>query len=132
MKKFRKANQTRPLSFAFEEDLMVRLGLTAGAVTPLGILNDEEKKVLLFLDQDFFEEPGLIGVHPNDNTATVWLKTEDLVIMVMAAFVIGCFKKDLKRPYFFFYFFGKYLTFPCMGSTINHTNHTFQTKRRVK
>ena len=25
---------------------------------------------------------GLIGVHPNDNTATVWLKTQDLVNII--------------------------------------------------
>lgn len=81
-KEFRKANQTRPLSFASEEDLMKLLGLTAGSVTPLGVLNDEERKVTVFLDRDFFEESGLIGVHPNDNTATVWLKAEDLVRLI--------------------------------------------------
>ena len=30
-----------------------------------------ERKVQLYLDAAFFTEPGLIGVHPNDNTATV-------------------------------------------------------------
>lgn len=53
--------------------------LIPGAVTPLGILNDTEKKVHFYLDKHFLEEPGLVGVHPNDNTATVWLKTEDLI-----------------------------------------------------
>lgn len=72
LKEFRKANQTRPLSFASEEDLMKLLGLTAGSVTPLGVLND----------RDFFEESGLTGVHPDDNTATVWLKAEDLVRLI--------------------------------------------------
>ena len=61
---------------------MKLLGLPAGSVTPLGVLNDEERKVTVFLDRDFFNEPGLIGVHPNDNTATVWLKAEDLVRMI--------------------------------------------------
>lgn len=82
LKAFQRANQTRPLSFASESDLMSILGLTAGSVTPLGILNDREAKVKVFLDRDFFETPGLIGVHPNDNTATVWLKTGDLVSIV--------------------------------------------------
>ena len=82
LKEFRKANQTRPLSFASEEDLMTLLGLAAGSVTPLGVLNDEERKVTVFLDRDFFDEPGLIGVHPNDNTATVWLKAKDLVRLI--------------------------------------------------
>ena len=82
LKEFRKANQTRPLSFASEEDLMKLLELAAGSVTPLGVLNDEERKVTVFLDRDFFDEPELIGVHPNDNTATVWLKAEDFVRMI--------------------------------------------------
>ena len=52
----------------------------AGAVTPLGLLNDEERKVTLFLDADFGS--GLVGVHPNDNTATVWLAAADLVQVI--------------------------------------------------
>ena len=27
-------------------------------------------------------EPHLIGVHPNDNTATVWLKVDDLIDII--------------------------------------------------
>ena len=79
---FRKANGTRPLSFASAENLMDIMGLIPGAVTPLGILNDTEKKVHFYLDKHFLEEPGLVGVHPNDNTATVWLKTEDLIRII--------------------------------------------------
>ena len=45
LKEFRKKNNTRPLRFASENDLMDILGLIPGAVTPLGILNDEERKV---------------------------------------------------------------------------------------
>lgn len=68
LKAFRQQNDTRPLTFASDQDLMDMLGLIPGAVTPLGLLNDREHKA-----------SGLIGVHPNDNTATVWLKTEDLL-----------------------------------------------------
>ena len=82
LKEFRKANQTRPLSFASEKELMSIMGLIAGSVTPLGILNDKEIKVKVFLDKDFYENPGIIGIHPNDNTATVWLKVEDLVNII--------------------------------------------------
>lgn len=61
---------------------MVIMGLIPGAVTPLGLLNDVDRKVQLFLDRDFMDAPGLIGVHPNDNTATVWLKSEDLIKVI--------------------------------------------------
>ena len=70
LKAFRKAQGTRNLSFASAEDLLERLALIPGAVTPLGVLND------------FLQEPGLVGVHPNENTATVWLKTEDLIRII--------------------------------------------------
>ena len=82
LKAFRKAQGTRNLSFASAEDLLERLALIPGAVTPLGVLNDETRSVKVFLDQDFLQEPGLVGVHPNENTATVWLKTEDLIRII--------------------------------------------------
>ncbi len=82
LKAFRRQHATRPLSFASENELMDILGLIPGAVTPLGILNDAEHRVQLYLDEAFLDSPGLIGVHPNDNTATVWLKTEDLIATI--------------------------------------------------
>lgn len=79
LKQFRRAHGLRPLSFASEEELAALLGLFPGAVTPLGLLNDAQHSVKLFLDAELLAPPGLVGVHPNDNTATVWLKTEDLL-----------------------------------------------------
>ena len=82
LKEFRKKNNTRPLSFASEEELMAILGLIPGAVTPLGLLNDAEHKVQHFIDRVFLDAPRIIGVHPNDNTATVFLKTRDLIELI--------------------------------------------------
>ena len=80
LKEFKKKYGLRPLSFASEEDLYKYLKLNPGSVTPLGLLNDEQRKVKFYLDLEFKNE--LIGVHPNDNTATVWLKTNDLVSLI--------------------------------------------------
>ena len=41
-----------------------------------------KRKYIFILIKHFLEEPGLVGVHPNDNTATVWLKTEDLIRII--------------------------------------------------
>ena len=82
LKEFRQRHSTRSLSFASAEDLMELLGVIPGAVTPLGLLHDRQCRVALYLDEEFREAPGLIGVHPNDNTATVWLKAEDLVRLI--------------------------------------------------
>ena len=79
LKKFRKQHGLRNLSFASAEDLRSILDLIPGAVTPLGILNDQERRVELYLDAAFSV---LIGVHPNDNTATVWMKTVDLIRII--------------------------------------------------
>ena len=39
-------------------------------------------KVKLFIDKEFIESSGKIGVHPNDNTATIWLKTNNLIDII--------------------------------------------------
>ncbi len=90
LKEFRQKNGTRALSFASESDLENILKLKAGSVTPLGVLNDEECRVKVFLDADFLKEPKLIGVHPNDNTATVWLNTDDLIEIIKGHGSIFC------------------------------------------
>ena len=82
LKEFRKNNNTRPLSFASENDLMTILNLIPGSVTPLGLLNDQELKVNFYLDKEFLTGKEIIGVHPNDNTATLWLKVEDRITLI--------------------------------------------------
>jgi len=79
LKQFRKQHGLRNLSFASADDLMEIMGLIPGAVTPLGLLNDRERKVELYLDAAFAD---LISIHPNDNTATVWMKTKDLIRII--------------------------------------------------
>lgn len=80
LKEFRKQHGLRALSFASAEDLNSILGVIPGAVTPLGILNDVERKVHFYLDEEL---NGIkIGVHPNDNTATVWIQSDDLVKLI--------------------------------------------------
>lgn len=82
LKEFRKNNNTRPLTFASENDLMTILNLIPGSVTPLGLLNDQELKVSFYLDKEFLTGKEIIGLHPNDNTATIWLKVEDLITLI--------------------------------------------------
>ena len=82
LKEFKNQNNTRKLSFASETDLMNILNLTKGSVTPLGILNDKDKKVKFFLDKEFLAKPYTIGIHPNDNTATIFIKTIDLIEII--------------------------------------------------
>ena len=80
LKDFRKQHGLRALSFASSDDLLVIMGLTPGSVTPLGILNDREQKVHFYLDEEFAQNK--IGIHPNDNTATVWMQSDDLMNLI--------------------------------------------------
>ena len=78
---FREQNDTRRLSFASPADLKEKLDLTSGSVTPLGLLNDQKHEVSFYLDEYFTDQPR-IAVHPNDNTATIWLNPQDLLAVV--------------------------------------------------
>lgn len=80
LKDFRKAHGLRPLSFASPEDLKKYMDLTPGAVTPLGLLNVEGAPITMYLDAEF--KDSIIGIHPNENTATVWLQGDDLVALL--------------------------------------------------
>ena len=82
LKEFKTKNNTRRLSFASKQDLMDIIGVAAGSVTPLALLNDKDLKVVFYLDKDFLNDKRIIGIHPNDNTATVWLKIEDLIDII--------------------------------------------------
>ncbi len=77
LRELAKKINSRPLSFASEESLHRFLGLSKGSVTPLGILNDESRKVEVMIDSSLLSYH-CIGVHPNDNTATIFLKLNDL------------------------------------------------------
>ena len=83
LKDFEKAHNFRHLSFASPNDMEKYLGVTPGSVSPFGLLNDTEKAVQWFYDADFAKSKNrIIGVHPNDNTATVWLKISDLAKII--------------------------------------------------
>ena len=80
LKALREVLGSRPLSMASENDLWEFLKLRKGAVTPFGVLNDPQRRVDVVIDS-FFEGSSL-GIHPNDNTCTVWLGSEDLVSLI--------------------------------------------------
>lgn len=80
LKEFRKRHCLRALSFASADDLLSILGLSPGSVTPLGLLNDMEHRVHFYMDAEFTGNK--IGVHPNDNTATVWIQADELMRLI--------------------------------------------------
>ena len=78
LKQFRADHGTTPLSFCNDEELLEILDLTPGAVTPLGLINDKENKVKFYIDKALVDL-NMCAAHPMDNTATVWLHTDELI-----------------------------------------------------
>jgi Ala-tRNA(Pro) deacylase len=64
------------LSFASAERLAAHLGLTPGAVSPFGLINDRPASVRVLVD-DALRTAARVGFHPNVNTATVVLSFAD-------------------------------------------------------
>ena len=65
------------LGFASPDRLKKFLGIEPGAVSPLAIVNDLEKKVEVFFDASFKDEMN-IQCHPLVNTATIILAMSDI------------------------------------------------------
>ena len=78
LKGLREALSAKELTFCTEEELKEYLGLAKGSATPFGIVNDDEKRVEYVIDRKLNGEKPL-GLHPNVNTATVWLPYDGLL-----------------------------------------------------
>ena len=64
------------LSFGSPERLLTHLGVAPGSVSPLGLINDRDHQVRVYLDREL-KTPGLISFHPNVNTSTLTISFSD-------------------------------------------------------
>jgi Ala-tRNA(Pro) deacylase len=71
------------VSFGKPEMLMELLGVSPGAVTVFGVINDTEKRVKLVLDEDLMAH-AVINGHPLTNEATTSIAASDLIRFVEA------------------------------------------------
>ncbi len=65
-------------SFASHQRLMLYLGVTPGAVSPLALVNDRQQSVTFVIDNALLA-CGAIYLHPLDNTRTTTMATCDLL-----------------------------------------------------
>ena len=84
LKKISELTGLKNLSFCNEEDLDIVLGLTPGAVTPFGLLNDKNGLVQLIIDETLRDEE-LFAMHPCVNTTTVRMSNRDFMEKVIPA-----------------------------------------------
>lgn len=66
------------LSFASERRLRAFLGVSPGAVSPFGLINDSGREVQVIIDSDLRSSPYL-AFHPNVNTATLEISGPDFI-----------------------------------------------------
>jgi Uncharacterized conserved protein len=77
IKRFAEQSDADRLSFGSPERLMKYLGVEPGSVTVLGLINDAEKAVELYIDADVWNTPRW-RCHPLVNTATLVLSRTDV------------------------------------------------------
>ncbi len=72
------------LSFADGAYMQEFLDITPGSLSILGLMNDQENRVQLLLDEDLLQSP-FIGCHPCINTSSLLLSTEDVLKKLIPA-----------------------------------------------
>ena len=75
---------TSRLSFADGTYMEQFLDITPGSLSVLGLMNDHENRVKLLIDKDVLTGD-YIGVHPCVNTASLKIKTTDLIEKIIPA-----------------------------------------------
>ena len=65
------------LSFGSPERLARCLKVAQGSVSAACVLNDPEHLVQVIIDEDLRHQPRF-GMHPNDNTASLWLPFDEV------------------------------------------------------
>jgi Ala-tRNA(Pro) deacylase len=85
------------LRFGSEENLERLLGVTRGSVTMMGLANDAEQKVELWVDSEIWREEHFL-CHPLVNTATLILSKPDLErFFVLTGHTLHLFNGKEKR-----------------------------------
>ena len=79
-----KAIGSSRLSFAGAEYMEEFLDITPGSLSVMGLMNDHDHRVQLLIDRELLQSE-YIGCHPCVNTASLRLKTEDLMQRILPA-----------------------------------------------
>ncbi|HFI0468180.1 TPA: prolyl-tRNA synthetase associated domain-containing protein [Streptococcus suis] len=75
------ANRIR---MASSDSLKQKMNLPSGVVSVFGLLHNVDKDVQVYFDKEILTEP-ILTFHPNVNTKTIFVKTEDVLRFVEKA-----------------------------------------------
>ncbi len=95
LNEFRRMVNALKLRFAGSDDLLKVLGITPGAVSPIGLINDFENKTIFIIDNDVWNAEK-ICCHPNINTETMQIPRSDFQKLINAT---GNVLEIKKLPY---------------------------------
>lgn len=77
IKKIGESIGEKSLRMGSTEYLKEKMNLQFGIVSPFGLLNNKEQDIKIYFDKELINEE-IITFHPNENTATVFLKIVDV------------------------------------------------------
>jgi Ala-tRNA(Pro) deacylase len=81
------------LSFGKPNLLLEVLGLTPGSVTPFGLIDDQQRRVSVIIDEDLLEAEWM-NCHPLHNAASTTLRSADLLRFIRslgyAPLIVDC------------------------------------------
>ncbi len=83
LNQFRRSIGAPKVRFANPEDLLEALGLSPGAVSPIGLVNDTDNRVIFIIDEQIWNAEE-ICCHPNINTETLQIPGSDFQKLIKA------------------------------------------------
>ena len=80
---FKEIVEENRIKMASAETLNDKMMLLPGTVSPFGLLNNRDKDIQVYLDQEIISEERMC-FHPNTNEKTIFVNTEDLFTFLKA------------------------------------------------
>jgi len=95
LNQFRRMIGAPKVRFAGPEDLLEFLGITPGAVSPIGLVNDTNNDVIFMIDEEIWNAEE-VCCHPNINTETLQIPSLEFQKLIKAT---GTTMEIRKLPY---------------------------------
>ena len=80
---FKEFVEEKQIKMASAETLNDKMMLLPGTVSPFGLLNNEDKDIQVYVDQEIVSEERM-SFHPNTNEKTIFINTQDLFTFLKA------------------------------------------------
>ena len=80
---FKEIVEEKQIKMASAETLNDKMMLPSGVVSPFGLLNNKDKDIRVYVDQEIVSEERM-SFHPNTNEKTIFINTQDLFTFLKA------------------------------------------------